>query len=389
MEPSAPTPTPYDQSAHRVRFEWGPVGAASVPADVAVVVDVLSFTTTLTVALEHGIEVFPYEWRDARAAEHALRHGATLAVGRFEALARTDARHVSLSPASIAAAEGIERLVLPSPNGSSIAFGLLETGGEVVGASLRNASAVGAYVAKRIWSGGSVVVVAAGERWHDDSLRPAVEDLWGAGAVVAALVDLGLDDLSVEARSALAAYTAASADLPAALDACASGRELRERGFGEDVEVASAHDVSEVVPVLRGESFVDVFAAASPGPVGPDDDEGADRPTATVSRMSTGSPERFDDAVVTAVLAHMNDDHLDDSLDVVHAYGQPDASSARMSDLDTEAGVFTAVVDGEDVEVRVPWPGGRISERPQIRTAVVDVHTEALRRLGREPEDRH
>lgn len=247
--------SPYDQSPQRVRFEWGPVGAAAVSADVAVVVDVLSFTTTLTVALERGIEVFPYEWRDTRAAEHAVRHGATLAVGRFEALSRQDARHVSLSPATIARADGIERLVLPSPNGSTIAVGLAGSGSHVVGASLRNATAVGAYVAQRVWRGGSVVVVAAGERWHDDSLRPAVEDLWGAGAVIAALVAHGLDDLSVEARAALAAYEAVRADVPASLRAASSGRELVERGFGEDVDIAAEVDVSDCVPVLVGESF--------------------------------------------------------------------------------------------------------------------------------------
>jgi 2-phosphosulfolactate phosphatase len=254
--PGPAEPSPYDQAAHRVRFTWGAEGARRVPADVAVVVDVLSFTTTLDVAVARGIEVFPYEWRDARATAHAIRHAATLAVGRFEALARTDARHVSLSPATIAAADGIERLVLPSPNGSSIAFSLRDAGQEVVGACLRNAAAVADHVASRLWRGGSVVVIAAGERWPDDTLRPAVEDLWGAGAVIAALRDLGLDDLSVEARTAAAAHAAVTDDLPASLRACESGRELVERDFAEDVEMAARVGVSEVVPVLRGESFV-------------------------------------------------------------------------------------------------------------------------------------
>ena len=118
----------HDQSTYRLRMEWGPTGAEVVPADFAVVVDVLSFTTTLSVALERGIEVFPFRWKDSRAAEHAVRHGATLAVGRFEALSRGDARHVSLSPASLAEVEGVARLVLPSPNGSTIAFALAESG---------------------------------------------------------------------------------------------------------------------------------------------------------------------------------------------------------------------------------------------------------------------
>jgi 2-phosphosulfolactate phosphatase len=248
----------HDQAAYRVRCEWGPTGAHVVAGSGvhhAVVVDVLSFTTTLTVAVERGIEVFPYRWRDVRAAEHAVRHGATLAVGRFEAKGRTDARHVSLSPASLAGVEGVERLVLPSPNGSSIAFGLADAGVAVVGACLRNADAVAGWLAPRLLTGGSVVVVPAGERWPDDSLRPAVEDLWGAGAVVAGLVDRGVEGLSPEARVAEQAFR--SARLPDELMELAGAVELREAGFADDVAVAGEVAVSGVVPLLSGESFTD------------------------------------------------------------------------------------------------------------------------------------
>ena len=251
----------HDQAGHRVRCEWGPTGAQAIaghPAGghgYAVVVDVLSFTTTLTVALEHGIEVFPYTWKDSRAVEHAVRHGATLAVGRFEALSRTDSRHVSLSPASIAAADGIRRLVLPSPNGSTIAFALARAGVGVLGACLRNADAVAAWLAPRVQAGASVAVVPAGERWPDDSLRPAVEDLWGAGAVIAGLVDRGVSGLSPEARAAEQAYRAAR--FPDDLAGLAGAVELREAGFADDVAVAAECGSSEVVPLLRGEAFTD------------------------------------------------------------------------------------------------------------------------------------
>ena len=254
----------HDQSSYRLRLEWGPTGAEAVRADVAVVVDVLSFTTTLSVAVERGIEVFPFLWRDSRAAEHALRHAATLAVGRFEALSRGDARHVSLSPASLAEVEGVERLVLPSPNGSSIAFGLADAGSRVVGACLRNAGAVARWLAPQVADGASVVVVPAGERWYDDTLRPAVEDLWGAGAVLDALGAEALELASPEARMAVAAWRAA--DLPQDLAHCAGGRELAEAGFAADVAIAAQHDVSEVVPVLTGESFRDAAVLPGPGP---------------------------------------------------------------------------------------------------------------------------
>ena len=101
------------------------------------------------------------------------------------------------------------------------------------------------------------------------------------------------------------------------------------------------------------------------------------------------SAERFDDAVVTGVIGHMNGDHLEDSLDIVRAYGQPDATSARMVDLDTEVGVWAAVVDGADVEVRVPWPGAPLAERPQLRVAVVALHEAAREKLGLPPVAPH
>ena len=62
----------HDQSTYRLRMEWGPTGAEALPADYAVVVDVLSFTTTLSVALDRGIEVYPFRWKDSRAAGPSL-----------------------------------------------------------------------------------------------------------------------------------------------------------------------------------------------------------------------------------------------------------------------------------------------------------------------------
>jgi len=88
-----------------------------------------------------------------------------------------------------------------------------------------------------------VAVVPAGERWDTDgSLRPGLEDLWGAGAVLAALEDLGGTGLSVEARAAAAAFRAACPTLAASLAECSSGRELVEAGFREDVAVAAGRE---------------------------------------------------------------------------------------------------------------------------------------------------
>lgn len=249
-------PAEHRQEAYQVRLEWGPTGAQALGGSTyAVVVDVLSFTTTLTVAVERGMTVWPFPWRDDRAAAFAAEHDAVLAVGRLEAQ-REGVGGVSLSPAAIAEVEGVERIVLPSPNGSTISALLADSGATVVGGCLRNASALGRWLAARLGPQDTVAVIPAGERWPDGSLRPAVEDLWGAGAVVSALLGAGVDAeaLSPEARIAGMVF-AAGGQREALLAECASGRELAVKGFASDVTVAAEVDASGVVPVLVEGAF--------------------------------------------------------------------------------------------------------------------------------------
>ncbi|MFC3993322.1 2-phosphosulfolactate phosphatase [Actinoplanes siamensis] len=215
-------------------------------------VDVLSFTTALSVAADRGVEVFPYRWRDERAAAFAARRQAVLAVGRSQV---SPDQPVSLSPSTIRAAQELQRLVLPSPNGSTIARRLAEAGSIVIGVSLRNAAAAARWTTRQLSDTAAVAVIAAGERWPDGSLRPAVEDLWGAGAYVQGLTDQGVTGVSPEAEAAAAAYRHVAVDVRAALLDCVGGRELVEAGYQQDVEVAAELDMSDVVPILSGDSF--------------------------------------------------------------------------------------------------------------------------------------
>jgi 2-phosphosulfolactate phosphatase len=250
-------PAVHRQLGARARFDWGLAGALAIgaDADVAVVVDVLSFSTTTTVALDAGAVVIPVPWKDPRAEQVARERDAVLAVSR----SRAGEGQVSLSPASMRAhAPAGGRVVLPSPNGAAIAHALADSGATVVAACLRNAAAVARWLASR--NPGVVAVVAAGERWPDGSLRPAAEDLWGAGAVLASLDP---DGWSPEAAVAVATHRAVT-DGGAALHDCASGRELDAIGFGADVDIAAEADTSRVVPVLRDGAFVDDAATLTP-----------------------------------------------------------------------------------------------------------------------------
>jgi 2-phosphosulfolactate phosphatase len=98
----------------------------------------------------------------------------------------------------------------------------------------------------------SVIVIAAGERWPDDSLRPGIEDLIGAWAIIKKLNG----SLSPEAAVAVAAFDAAAESLRDHLMQYSSGRELIEKGYVHDVELAAELDVSQVVPILCDNAFI-------------------------------------------------------------------------------------------------------------------------------------
>src|SRR5216684_6516630 len=88
------TVTPFSQESASCRCEWGLAGVeALAPADVTIVVDVLSFTTCVDIATARGASILPYPWRDPSAAEFARAHRAELAEKRGQA-------RYSLAPAS-------------------------------------------------------------------------------------------------------------------------------------------------------------------------------------------------------------------------------------------------------------------------------------------------
>lgn len=113
---------------------------------------------------------------------------------------------------------------------------------------LRNCLAVAEYTTQL---GGSVTVIPAGERWEDGTLRPAVEDLIGAGAIISHLVGTK----SPEAEAALSAFEAVRDRLPPLLLSCSSGKELSERGFKMDVELVAQLNCSNAVPKLQNETY--------------------------------------------------------------------------------------------------------------------------------------
>lgn len=227
----------FSQSEFDIRLEWGEQGVNLLApiSDVVIIVDVLSFTTSVEIAASRKAIVYPYRWKNESAEEFARSLGAELAQKRRDA-------GFSLSPKSLRNIPPGTKLVLPSPNGATLS---LATGATpTLAGCLRNARAV-AGAAKKY--GSRIALIPAGERWPDGSLRPSFEDWIGAGAIISYLDG----PTSPEATAARSAFLAARKELRNLLLQCGSGKELVERGFIEDVYLAAELNASDCVPTLQ------------------------------------------------------------------------------------------------------------------------------------------
>ncbi|MFJ4044336.1 2-phosphosulfolactate phosphatase [Microbacterium sp. NPDC089987] len=181
---------PFDQSSYQVRLEWGTQGLARLaPADIVIVVDVLRFSSTLADAVAAG-----------------------------QRIALSDAIRWSTNGASVVAAASAS--AAPDAGAPTVLVG-----------GIRNAAATARAVMavqERQGTRASVSIIAAGELAATGELRFAVEDQLGAGAIISALCDLGIDHSSPEAAAAAEAYRALRPGLRHMLVGSGSGRELVE-----------------------------------------------------------------------------------------------------------------------------------------------------------------
>lgn len=238
----------YDQAEFDVRCEWGLEGIARLApiSDVVIIVDVLSFTTCVDIVTRRGGIVYPYnEQMGESPAGLAQRVGAVLA-GK-----RGGDHPFCLSPSDLQRIPEATALVLPSPNGSALSLATGDT--TTIAGCLRNARAVATYAQTRAARGQNrIALIPAGERWRPEgSLRPALEDLLGVGAIASYLGGR----LSPEAEAAVAAFRHIAGGLREWLLTCSSGKELVVDGFEQDVLIAAELNASTAVPRLSDGAY--------------------------------------------------------------------------------------------------------------------------------------
>lgn len=253
MKSQRPEPAWFSQDRHRCRLEWGHRGAkaAADRGDILVVVDVLSFSTTVATAAHHGVVIYPSLTRDKFhlaervGAEVAFRRHEVPKLGRF-----------SLSPRTFVGADRGTKVVLESLNGATCCI-LGKPCPHIVIGCLNNARAIAENVNGLLeFTERGVTILACGERWQtrfdDEQLRMAVEDYLGAGAIISHI----RVDKSSEAKVAAAAFEGVSGRLEETLLFSGSGIELCGKNFADDVRHAAKLDLYKCVPVVQADGSI-------------------------------------------------------------------------------------------------------------------------------------
>lgn len=248
----------FDQSPFQCRMEWGARGAreAAERGNIIIVVDVLSFSTTVVTAIHHGALIYPYPvYKDGKELDFAEKVGAELIFGRAESV---KLGNPTLSPVTFNQTHKHKKYVLCSLNGALCSWVAAKVPALLIG-SLLNASSVATYASKlQSQTSTDITVISCGEQWEDvfdreNKLRPAMEDYLGAGAILSKLNG----EKSPEAELCASAFKSVEERVQDLIWDCGSGRELRLKGFEKDVLHAAQIDAFKNVPILTDSYFID------------------------------------------------------------------------------------------------------------------------------------
>jgi 2-phosphosulfolactate phosphatase len=218
----------------------------TLPSRAVVVFDVLRATTTMTAALAAGvreIRVFGDVAAVRAAAAGSAGGPVPLLCGEEQCLAPVGF-DLGNSPGGFGATHRGRTVFMSTTNGTRALIAARDAKLLLAGAVV-NASAVARVL---VGAGLDVTLLCAGTNG-----RAAIEDVIGAGAVLAAVGRLtDVRPASDVARVALRLFEASAGDLRVALAQGDGGRNVIAAGLGEDVAFAAALDRFDVVGRVDG-----------------------------------------------------------------------------------------------------------------------------------------
>jgi 2-phosphosulfolactate phosphatase len=221
----------------------GPEGldAALQRGDLAVIVDVLRFSSAVTTAVANGFTILPRSKPD---------DGARTSTGDVP-------RRATLSPLDFLNPKSPEEVLLVSPNGAFLAGKVGEKDAGFIGCFLNGRTVARIVSAVAAREGRNIALIAAGEIEEDrtDGVRIprfAVEDWLGCGFILSEM----RMERTAEAEICARTYDSCKPVFVDLIRKSLSGQYLIGRGKEYDISHCLQRNIYGIVPVVRGAMIV-------------------------------------------------------------------------------------------------------------------------------------
>lgn len=216
-------------------------------SDVAIVMDILRSTTTVTTYFERGAKEVYFSSQPEVGLAAKQAHKDLILAGERECLPLPGFDYGN-SPVEISKLDfSGKSIIMNTTNGTGAAHLAAQTARHVLLAGLLNAQAVAEYVAHLATQ--EITIICAGT-----SSKISLEDVYGAGILIDKLLQLGNWSLNDNAHIAYA--TALKNSATEALSNAENGHLLTDLGLSHDIAFCGQTDQSHLVPVMQTESDI-------------------------------------------------------------------------------------------------------------------------------------
>lgn len=218
----------------------------NLAGSVAIVLDILFATTTMTAALAAGATMVIPTMDEATARAESARHPHGSFVLAGELYSRVFDGFAPTTPQALLAHGIRERKLIQATTNGTVAVKQAAGADHLYAASMLNSAAIVKHVLAR-HPDHRIVIVCSGSMGNFN-----IEDFYGAGYLVELFAEaLGRGaDLSDGALAARALYR--SGEPVETLSNCRVGRMMLERGHADEVAYAARRSTLDVIPKLEG-----------------------------------------------------------------------------------------------------------------------------------------
>lgn len=215
------------------------------PTTIAVVLDIIFATSSITAALEIGVKKI-YVANDLAQAEQISNGLDCPHEIAGESMAQAFDGYRSYEPLALSDPALANKSIVYATTNGTVALGKTKNFYKTYTASLRNAASVAKHVLSDLTDDKNILLICSGSNG-----RFSLEDFYGAGCLVANIIKKADFDLVLSDTANAANLLFANTDPYQVLSASRLGEYFTQLGKQNNLEFISQINVSEVVGVMR------------------------------------------------------------------------------------------------------------------------------------------